>query len=48
MPKDFFVSTGLQEVDDGHSDKMFSETKTPVLIKLDICDTKRVCLLNIQ
>ena len=44
----FFVSTGLQEVDDGHSDKISNDPKTPELVQLDSCDKKNVFLLNIR
>ena len=43
----FFGSNRRQEMDDSHSYKLFIDSKTPSLIKLDSCDIKLVSLLNI-
>ena len=42
-----FSSNGKQDVDGGHSDKISSDTKTPVVNKLDRCAIKPVSLSNI-
>ena len=48
MHKDFFVSNGRKEVDDGCSHRIYGEPKTISVIKLDSCDIKPVSLLNIR
>ena len=42
MPTDFFASNGWQEINDGHSDKISNDLRTPVVIPLDSCDIKPV------
>ena len=44
-PPDFFASNGRQDIDDGHSDGIFNETKNPAVITLDICDIKPMSFL---
>ena len=43
-----FASNGRQEVDDGHSDEISDDLRTPAVIELDRCDMKPVSLLNIR
>ena len=42
MPINFFASNGQQEINSGHLEEVFEDTKTPAIITLNTCDIKPV------